>query len=145
MKTGQWTDGEEKIAELFVLAQLDIWTSLATALALPSQTVPGMGRSELAVYVKEEQDAYAEFAQRAVKILLRQDREMQQGGMEAVATVCAAVERAIRGRIEELKTTGSSDEELVQFQECRQMCGSVLQLYQDAVSVKIFFDDVRHT
>ena len=132
-----------------MLAQLDIWTSIATTLALPSQTVPGMGRSELAVYVKEEQDAYAEFAQRAVKILLRQDREMQQGGMEAVATVCAAIERAIRGRIEELgllvNTAGSSDEELAQFQECKQMCGSVLQLYQDAVSIKIFFDDVRHT
>jgi hypothetical protein len=69
--------------------------------------------------------------------------------MEAVATVCAAIERAIRGRIEELgllvNTAGSSGEELAQFQECKQMCGSVLQLYQDAVSIKIFFDDVRHT
>ena len=145
LKTGQWTDGEEKISELFVLAQLDIWTSIATALALPSQAVPGMNRSKLAEYVKEEQDDYAEFAQGAVKNRLRQDREMQQGGMGAVATVCAAIERAIVDRIEELKTTGSSDEELVQFQECKQMCGSVLQLYQDAVSIKIFFDDVRHT
>ena len=54
--------------------QLDIWASLASALALPSVALPEMDRSALAAYVKEEQDTYASFAREAVKKKVRDDR-----------------------------------------------------------------------
>ena len=148
MKTGQWRDGEEKIMELFVLVQLDIWTSIETALALSDAVPPAMDRHKLVEYVKEEQAVYADFAQPGVKVLIYQDREMGKGGMEAVTAVCADLERAIQLRIDELgqlvASAGNSAEELTQLRECKQLCGSVLQLYQDAVDIKSFFDDVRH-
>ena len=149
LKTGQWTDGEEKISELFVLAQLDIWTSIATALALPSQAVPGMGRSELAEYVKREQAVYENFSRGGVMVLIYQDTEHGGSGAAEVGAVCAVIARAIIERIEELSqlgvAAGSDAEELAQLRENKQLCSSVLQLYQDAVSIKSIFDDVSHS
>jgi hypothetical protein len=53
--------------------QLDIWASLASALALPSAALPKMDRSALAAYVKKEQDTYANFARGAVNKMLHDD------------------------------------------------------------------------
>ena len=59
----------------------------------------------------------------------------------------AAIERAICGRIEELgqlvAPAGNSAEELAQLRECKQLCGSVLQLYHEAAAIKSLFDEVR--
>ena len=147
LKTGQWRDGEEKIMELFVLAQLDIWNSIETALALSDAVPPAMDRHKLVEYVKEEQAVYADFAQPGVKVLIYQDREMGKGGMEAVTAVCAAIERAIQLRIEELgqlvAPAGNSAEELAQLRQCKQLCSSVLQLYHEAAAIKSLFDEVR--
>ena len=149
MKTGQWTDGEEKIAELFVLAQLDIWTSIATALALPSQAGPVMDRTKLAEYVKREQAVYENFSRGGVMVLIHQDTEHGGSGAAEVGAVCAGIARAIIERIEELAqlgvAAGSDAEELAQLRGCKQLCSGVLQLYQDAVSIKSVFDNVSHS
>ena len=129
--------------------QLDIWASLASALALPSAALPEMDRSALAAYVKEEQDVYADFAQRGAKVLLRQDRELQQGGSEAVAAVCAQIEQAFKEETELLLSSstaaspgGSTAEEVARLRRCQQQSGSMLALYHAASTVIEAFENV---
>ena len=145
----QWEGGQETIERLFELVQLDIWASLASALALPSAALPDMDRSALAAYVKEEQDTYADFAQRGAKDLLRQDRELQQGGSEAVAAVCAQIEQDFKEETELLLSSstaappgGSTAEEVVRLRRCQQQSGSMLELYQSASTIKEAFGNV---
>jgi hypothetical protein len=144
----QWAGGQETIERLFELVQLDIWASLASTLALPSAALPDMDRSALAAYVKEEQDIYADFAQRGAKVLLRQDRELQQGGSEAVAAVCAQIEQAFKEETELLLASstaspgGSTAEEVARLRRCQQQSGSMLELYQSASTIKEAFENV---
>jgi len=128
--------------------QLDIWASLASTLALPSAALPDMDRSALAAYVKEEQDIYADFAQRGAKVLLRQDRELQQGGSEAVAAVCAQIEQAFKEETEVLLASstaspgGSTAEEVTRLRRCQQQFGSMLDLYHAASTIIEAFENV---
>ena len=140
----QWAGGEETIERLFELVQLDIWASLASALALPSAALPDMDRSALAAYVKEEQDTYANFARGAVNKMLRDDREYQQGGSDAVKTLCQEVDEATAQLIAQLllASNGTNTEEIVQLRECKQLSGSVLELYHAAASLKDDFEKV---
>ena len=128
--------------------QLDIWASLASALALPSAALPDMDRSALAAYVMEEQDVYADFAQRGTNVLLRQDRELQQGGSEAVAGVCAQIEQAFKEETELLASStaaspgGSTAEEVARLRRCEQQSGNIPELYQAASTIKKAFENV---
>ena len=152
MKRGeQWAGGQETIDRLFEQVQLDIWASLASVLALPSVALPKMDRSALAAYVKEEQEIYADFAQRGANVLLRQDRELQQGGSEAVAKVCAQIEQAFKEETAELLLSasstaaspgGSTAEEVARLRRCQQQSGSMLELYQSASTIKEAFENV---
>ena len=140
----QLAEGEKTIKRLFELVQLDIWASLASALALPSAAIPERDRSSLAAYVKEEQDTYASFAREAVKKKVRDDREYQQGGSDAVKTLCQQIDGAIAQLIAQLllASNGTNTEELVQLRECKQLSGSVLELYHAAASLKDDFQKV---
>ena len=131
--------------------QLDIWAALASALALPSAALPDMNRSALTAYVKEEQDIYADFAQRGAKVLLRQDRELQQGGSEAVAAVCAQIEQAFKEETAELLLSasstaaspgGSTAEEVARLRRWQQQSGSMLGLYHAASTIIEAFENV---
>ena len=146
----QWSGGEETIERLFERVQLDIWASLASVLALPSAALPDMDRSALSAYVKEEQDIYADFAQRGAKVLLRQDRELQQGGSEAVAAACTQIEQAFKEKTAESllasSTTaspgGSTAEEVARLRRCQQQSGSMLELYHAASTIIEAFENV---
>ena len=125
--------------------QLDIWASLASALALPSASLsPAMSHSQLAEYVKEEQDTYASFVKQGIQLLLREDRELQQGGRDAVAAVCNEIQQQLRDSI--VSFLADADDvrgvETTRLEGCRQMSDSLLQLYQDAVAAKAIFDAV---
>ena len=140
-KGEQWAEGEEIIERLFELVQLDIWASLASALALSSDALsPAMSHSELAEYVKEEQDTYASFVKQGIQLLLREDRELQQGGRDAVAAVCNEIEQQLRDSI--VSFLADTGVETTRLEGCRQVSDSLLQLYQDAVAAKAIFDAV---
>ena len=147
LKKGEWDDaseaeGEQKIQELFDLVQLDIWASIATVLSLPTPALPDKGRVELVQYVEEEQEEYSKFAQQGAKILIRQDREFEEGGHDAVTRVCTEIERAIKVQMDGWLGSVTDVDKGVQLRESRQQTGSILKLYQRAAQVKEFFDEV---
>ena len=122
--------------------QLDIWASLYSVQTLPSVALPDMDRTRLAQYVQEEQDTYANFAQAGARVLLRQDREFDQGGNQAVAAACAQIEQAFRQEMERLPAAGGTAEEVARLRGCEQQPGSVLELYHAGWTVKSRFDAV---
>ena len=143
-KGGPWQIDEENVTRLFELVQLDIWASLASALSLPIASLAEMGRSELAAYVKKEQDIYADFAQRGARVLIHQDMEFQLGGSEAVAAACAEIERNITKVMDQLIASSQNTiEEVALLRECKQLSGSVLELYNAAFEIKGAFDNVN--
>ena len=102
-----------------------------------------MDRSKLTAYVKDEQDTYANIVREMVNKLLRDDRELQQGGREAVVAICHAIQDAIPGNLDDcLRSLECSPETANKLQKCHQLSCSVLELYQAAAAIEGIFEEV---
>ena len=129
LRKGPWDDAAKETGQqLFILAQLDIWTSISNALQLPSSKEPDFDRVALQREVDEEQKVYGDHVKSAVNILIRQDR----AGFALLTASLADLERAVKA------VFPSKPPQLV----ADVVVADVVSLYQHANAIKQNFDQV---